>query len=261
LRIGLIGNGAIARALSAFCAERPRALDVVGALVLRGEASAIGAHPLTTSLAQLLAAGPQLIVECAGHAAVAAHSATILDSGVDLIIASTGSLADELLLASIRGALRNSSARVRLPAGAVPGIDALSAARLAGLSAVSLQSSKPPSAWRGSPAEAACQLDALETPTVIFQGSARQAAIAFPKNANVAATVALAGLGFEHTRVRLVADPMLSQNVHRVEAQGTFGEMTLEVRARPMPDNPKTSHLAALSIMRLLENETAGIAI
>jgi aspartate dehydrogenase len=247
--------------LSELCAARPKALEVIGALVLRSEAMSIGAHPLTTSLAQLLAAGPALIVECAGHAAVAAHSAAILNSGVDLIIASTGSLADELLLTTIRDALRNSSARVRLPAGAVPGIDALSAARLAGLTKVSLQSSKPPSAWLGSAAEATCQLDALKTPTLIFQGDAREAAISFPRNANVAATVALAGLGFEHTWVRLVADPTLSQNVHRLEAQGTFGEMTLEVRAHPMPDNPRTSYLAALSIMRLLENETAGIAI
>jgi aspartate dehydrogenase len=247
--------------LSDFCAARPEAFEVIGALVLQSEATSIGPHRLTASLEQLLAARPDLIVECAGHAAVAAYATTILNSGVDLIIASTGSLADELLLTSIRESLQTSSAQVRLPAGALPGVDALSAARLGGLTAVCLQSSKPPSAWAGTAAEAAYELDALKAPTLIFEGDARKAAITFPKNANVAATAALAGLGFERTWVRLVADPALSQNVHRLEVQGLFGEMTLEVRAHPAPDNPKTSYLAALSIMRLLENETAGIAI
>ena len=83
----------------------------------------------------------------------------------------------------------------------------------------------------------------------------------FPKNANVAATAALAGVGFEQTRVMLVADPAVTQNVHRLEAAGAFGAMTLEIHANPSPDNPKTSHMAALSIMRVLENEASAIVI
>lgn len=247
--------------VSEFCLARPVDFEVVGALTLSQSEPSAGGHPLTDSLDELLARRPRMVVECAGHAAVEAYAADILTAGVDLIIASTGSLADVRLLEAIRAATAGTSARVRAPAGALAGVDALSAARLGGLSSVSLQSAKPPRAWAGTAAEQVCSLGAITTPTTLFEGDARQAALAYPKNANVAATAALAGLGFERTRVRLVADPALDCNLHRLEAAGAFGEMTLEVRANPAPGNPKTSYLAALSIMRLLANETAGIAI
>ena len=83
----------------------------------------------------------------------------------------------------------------------------------------------------------------------------------FPKNANIAATTALAGIGFEETEVELVADPAVTQNVHRIRAEGVFGSMETEIKANPSPDNPKTSHMAALSIMRVLENAASSIVI
>ena len=152
-------------------------------------------------------------------------------------------------------------AKVRLVAGALPGVDALAAAKLAGLDSVTLTSSKPPLAWKGTPADSTHNLDKITAPTVLYSGNARDAALTFPKNANVAATAALAGIGFEKTRIMLVADPSVTQNVHRLEASGAFGTMSLEIHANPSPDNPKTSHMAALSIMRVLENEAAAIII
>jgi aspartate dehydrogenase len=222
--------------------------------------NSVGTHPIVRALPELLAAMPDLVVECAGHGAVKAHGARILETGLDLVIVSTGSLADEALLTGLAAAAR-SKARIKLPAGALPGVDALAAGRLAGIDRVELKSSKPPLAWSGTPAEQAVDLKSVNTATVIFSGTAREAALAYPKNANVAATAALAGIGFEKTRVTLIADPAVTQNVHRLEADGAFGSLRLEIKANPSPDNPKTSHMAALSIMRLLDNETAGIVI
>jgi aspartate dehydrogenase len=261
LKIALVGNGAIARLVTTFCAVRPGVLDIVGALALPGDKSSVGAHPLVYSIADLLAMKPDLVIECAGHAAVRAVCAPVLAAGCDLVIVSTGSLADPALWDEVNAAAKSSTAQVKLVAGALPGVDALAGAKLAGLSKVTLTSSKPPKAWKGTPAEASHDLDAITTPTVLFAGHARDAALTFPKNANVAATAALAGVGFEETRVVLVADPGVSQNVHRLEAEGAFGAMTLQINANPSPDNPKTSHMAALSIMRLLENEVAPIVI
>jgi len=260
VKIALIGNGAIAKLLAAFCAQRSN-IDIVGALGLRADTNAVGAYPLVYTLADLLALKPDLIVECAGHAAVQAYAAPVLDAGLDLIIVSTGSLADAALWQTVKAAADRSSGKIRLPAGALPGVDALSAAKLAGLTKVTLRSAKPPAAWKGTPAEQSHDLDSIRRATVIFSGTAREAALAFPKNANVAATTALAGMGFEDTTVMLVADPLVTQNVHRLEVEGAFGAMSLEIQANPSPDNPKTSHMAALSIMRLLENEAASIVI
>ena len=261
LKIALIGNGAIAKILTQYCAARGPQLHVVAALALASDQASAGAHPLVHTLADLLAFKPDLVVECAGHGAVVAYAAPVLEAGFDLILVSTGSLANEKLWHTVKAAAEKSTAKLKLVAGALPGVDALSAGKLAGLTKVTLRSSKPPKAWKGTPAERSHNLDAITTPTVIFSGNAREAALTFPKNANVAATAALAGLGFEATAVELIADPGVTQNVHHLQAEGAFGSLSLQINANPSPDNPKTSHMAALAIMRLLENEATAIVI
>ncbi len=51
----------------------------------------------------------------------------------------------------------------------------------------------------------------MTQPTVFFSGSAREAALNFSANANVAATIALCGIGMDATQVQLVVDPNTTQ--------------------------------------------------
>ena len=51
-----------------------------------------------------------------------------------------------------------------------------------------------------------------------------------PKNMNVSIVLALAGIGFDETKVTLVADPKIDKNIHQVEMTGDFGEATLQLR-------------------------------
>ena len=113
----------------------------------------------------------------------------------------------------------------------------------------------------GSPAEDRLDLDTLDQAATHFEGSARQAATLYPKNANVAAAVALAGAGFEATKVRLIADPGVAANIHEVKASGAFGSFTFHIEGRALPDNPRSSALAAMSVVAAIERQQSAIVI
>ena len=164
-------------------------------------------------------------------------------------------------LRELNQAAESGGGRILLPAGAIGGIDAVAAMRVAGLKSVKYRSRKPPAAWRGSPAEAVADLDRLTERTVLYRGNAGEAALRFPQNANVAAALALAGLGFDATEVELVADPAAPGNVHEIEAEGAAGRFAIQLQGKPSRSNPKTSALAAMSVARALLNQSAAVVI
>jgi aspartate dehydrogenase len=139
-------------------------------------------------------------------------------------------------------------ARLITVSGAIGGLDALDAARGSAINAVRYTGRKPPQAWLGTPAAQACDLGAIREATLVFEGSAGDAARLYPKNANVTAAVALAGVGFDKTEVRLMADPSVTRNVHELEVEGNFGRFVIRLENSALPQNARTSWLAALSI-------------
>lgn len=251
LRVALIGLGAIGGVVAReLLANHAAEVTVVGALCRRaGVGDDLGLRTVT-SLPALLALRPDLVVEAAGHVAVQAHGAACLHAGADLLIASVGALADAALLAELEATARAARRQVLLPSGALAGLDYLQAAHLAGLETVCLRSRKPPLAWRGTPAESLLDLGALTSAETFFRGNAREAARAYPKNANVAATLALCTLGLDATQVELVADPTTPGNVHEIEARGAAGELFLRLSNSASPDNPRTSLVTPYSLLR-----------
>jgi aspartate dehydrogenase len=264
--VGLIGCGGIAQdVLAALRASPANGVSVVGALARPGRGEAARARlcgiDVVEALDDLLARGPALVAEVAGQSAVAEHGDAVLRSGVDCLVISVGALADPALFARLRSAAHDGSSRILLPAGAIGGLDAIAAMRVAGLTSVRYRSRKPPAAWRGSPAERAVDLDQLTRRTVLYKGTAGEAALLYPQNANVAAAVALAGLGFDATEVELVADPDAPGNIHEIEAEGVAGSFAIQLQGKASRTNPKTSALAALSVARALLNRHATIVI
>lgn len=259
--VALIGLGAIGRAI----VERAAALPGVCITdVVVSERSLEASRRWLAGRAQVhtqLPAHCRLALECAGHGAIAQHVLPALARGTECAMLSVGALSEPGLPEQLEQAAAQGRTQVHLLAGAIGGIDAIAAARLAGLDSVTYIGRKPPSGWRGSPAEQVLDLNALQAPTVFLQASAREAARLYPKNANVAATVSLAGLGLDATQVRLVADPTVTENIHEVELRGAFGEMRLSMRGKPLPDNPKTSALTVLSALRFLRNRAAPLTI
>lgn len=250
--IGLIGYGGIAKTvISKLENEAEDALSIAGILV-RDRNERKENLPFVTDIHQLIKNRPRVIAECASHGAVRDYGEEILRSGIDLIIISIGSLADLELYERLRSVAHKNGAKIILPAGAVGGIDALSSARLAGLTQVLYRSRKPVSAWRGSAADQTGDLDHLTKPQIIYQGPAREAALRFPKNTNAVAAVALAGLGFDRTDVELIVDPTVNENTHEIEVEAKSGHFTISLTGKPLATNPRTSMLTAHSVVRAL---------
>lgn len=261
LQVTLIGFGAIGRSLL----ERTRGhagLRITHVVVSQGHvADAQARAGADVCVTDAVPADAKLVLECAGHGALTAHVLPALERGVECAVLSVGALSAPGLIEQLDGAARRGATRLHLLSGAIGGIDAIAAAGLAGLDEVTYTGRKPPQGWRGTPAEQQFDLDRLSEPTLILQATAREAARLYPKNANVAATIALAGLGLDATLVRLVADPTVTENVHDISVRGAFGAMHLTMRGKPLADNPKTSALTVLSALRFLHNQVGPTTI
>lgn len=190
--------------------------------------------------------GLDLIIEAATVEAVKEFAPQILRSQADLVIVSVGALADPAFYHDLKQLCETFHTSIYLPSGAIGGLDMIKAANSVGeLSYVLITTRKPPQALMNQP---------IEEETVLFEGSAKEAIARFPKNVNVAILLSLAGLGAEKTKVRVIADPLVTQNTHTIEASGSFGKTLLTIENQPMPSNPKTSYLAALSVIATLKD-------
>lgn len=257
LRVAFVGWGAIARTAAELLVETGADVEIVAVAVRdvdRERPPVPGGARLVATADALLATEPNLVVEAAGRESVEPWGSAALSAGVDIMLLSISAFAGTDLLDDFIMLAESNGARIHLPPGAIGGIDALVAARYMGLTEVEHRIVKPPAGWRGSPAERLCDLDDLTEPTTFFTGSSPEAASQFPKNANVTMTTALAGVGPERTRISLVADPAATANRHEIRAAGEFGQMEVILTNAPLPANPKSSAMTALSLARAIAN-------
>ena len=200
----------------------------------------------------------KLVVEAASQDAARYYAPLALSAGVDVLIMSVGVFQDEEFQNDAFRLAKRKSAKIFMPSGAIGGIDALCAASLEQMDEVTLTTTKPPSAFGPSPylESKGIKASELRERTELFSGSAREAVKHFPQNINVAATISLAGIGFEKTRIRIMCDPQVQTNEHHLKAKGKFGELDVVTRNVPSPKNPKTSYLAALSAISAIRKIT-----
>jgi aspartate dehydrogenase len=262
MNIVIIGFGAIASYVSAKLSQDANV--VVGWVLCRegrdsAAIDALGSGVKPINSVDDIPGDTDLVIECAGHAALAEHGPGVLQRGIDLICTSNGALAQPEVADSLSKAAQAGGSRLQLVSGAIGAIDAIAAANVGDIDRIVYRGRKPPQGWKGSPAEDVLDLDQLEEPACHFSGSAREAALRYPKNANVAATVALAGSGLDETRVELVADPTITENIHEIEVEGTFGRLQFRIDGKPLPGNPKSSALTAMSVVAAVRNRMAHI--
>jgi len=262
--IAIIGCGAIGQAVAGYLADHDDVKIGVAIIEPGMETRARDVFGPDVEIAHDIEGAPtevDLAVDCAGHPALRQHGEAILSRGINLVSVSSGALADADLHGRLVAAAQHGGTQLRVVSGAIGSLDVLAAGSVGELTKVTYRGRKPPQGWRGSPAEAKLDLDLLTEAAVHFSGSARNAALEYPKNANVAASVALAGIGFDDTHVELVADPGVTRNVHEIVAEGDFGRFEFRIEGNSLPDNPRSSAITAMSVVREILNPASPIVI
>ena len=192
-----------------------------------------------------------IVFEAASQQAVEEYAELIISSGKDLVIMSVGSLLDSKFKNKIEKIAREKKSKIHLPSGAVCGIDGILSASVDSIDEVTLVTTKPPASLGKK----------IDTRMVLYDGNAREAVKSFPVNLNVAASLSLAGIGFDKTRVRIVTDPVATRINHKILAHGKFGRLRAEVENMPNPNNPKSSYMASLSAIATLKRIISPIQI
>jgi len=267
LKVGLVGLGAIGGYVAeALAGDAPLpGAQLAAALVQRprgeGERPA-GCGPdvvLTNDVEAFFAADWTLCVEAAGQPWLRLHARRVLEAGRSLLVTSVGVLTDDALHRELVDTAAASGAQLLIAAGAMPGMDWMSSAAIEQVDDVSVTQRKRPEGWLGTPAEAKVDLHAITEPTIVFEGTAREAASQFPKNANISAALALATVGLDSLRVQLVADPLISGPNQKIYLKGAAGEISIEVKGAAL--SQRTSRVVPLSVVKALRNLSSPEAI
>lgn len=258
MKIGIIGTGNIATYLVEIFNKGKQAEGKVVALFGRnreagGQLAKQYDLEFHTDFQAFLQSSIDIVVEAATVEAAVQYMKQIVENKKNLIVSSIGALKDDAFLQDIRDLAERNGVTIYLPSGAIGGLDLLQSANaIGGLRDVQITTKKSPRSLG---------MESIKEAAVIFEGSAREAIDRFPKNVNVALLLSLAGLGSDKTKVCVIADPGIERNTHCIEAAGDFGEMRMEIDNKPMPSNPKTSYLAALSIVSTIKNKENAVRI
>jgi aspartate dehydrogenase len=252
-KVGIAGVGALGSIVA-------RAFPMEGyALHAVSDSNASGFHVPNVDF-KALAEECDVIVECLPASAVPALAKEVLERCKTLVLISSCAL---VLYPEIKDMVAKSRGRILVPSGALSGLDAVSALKENAMTEAKIVSSKHPKGFRNAPyiLEKNINLDEIHDRFMIFEGNVLEAAKAFPANVNVAASLALAGLGPEKTRVEVWADPAATGNSHEIIVSGGGTTIRSKIENLPDPSNPKSSMQAGFSIVSALKKRKATLTI
>ena len=216
--------------------------------------------PVEVVAARELAEQADIVVESAPAAVFRDIAEPVVRAGKVLVAISAGALLDHTDLVE---AARATGAQIVVPSGAVMGLDAVRGAAESGIASVTMITRKPPGGLAGAPylVDHGIDVDGLEAPLKVFEGSARDAARGFPANVNVAAALGLAGIGPERTRLEIWADPGVTRNTHEIRLEAGTVRFQLRIENVPSEENPRTGRSVAPSVVAALRRFVAPLVV
>ncbi|MCK8787037.1 aspartate dehydrogenase [Roseomonas sp. NAR14] len=264
LRVGIGGLGAIGLQLAKALDAGVEGLTLVAVSARDRDKAArnlagFRKPPALVGLGEL-AEHADIVVEAAPAAVFEEIAKPAIARGRILVCASAGALLPRMALVD---EARRTGARIIVPTGALLGLDAVRAAAEGPVASVTIETRKPPAGLAGAPylVRNGIEVAGLTEPRRVFAGNAFEAAQGFPANVNVAAALALAGIGPERTTVEIWADPGKVRNTHTIRVEADSARLTMTIENVPTEENPKTGKITAASILACLRGLTATLKV
>lgn len=264
LRVAIVGLGAIGATL----AEKLKrgavpGIELVAVSARDGEkaarvAAGLGGNVRVAAIADLPNVA-DLAIECAPAAILEQIARPMLEAGKKVMVLSVGALLSHPELLELASRHRG---QIIVPTGALLGLDAVTAAAEGVIHSVRMKTTKPIKGLLGAPylVENKIDITNVKTPTKVFEGTAREAAIGFPANLNVAVALSLAGIGPDRTVLEIWADPAIERNTHQIIVEADSASFEMTIRNIPS-ENPKTGKITPLSAVAALRKLGAPLRV
>lgn len=263
IKIGIVGCGAIGSTLARLIHERfPDQAQLAYLCDRHVERAQILARELGK---EILVADMEALIHC---------SDLIIEAASTVVAAQVTKLAykyeKNVMIMSVGGLLgldlpvaRTTKFRIWIPSGAISGIDALLAAREAGVKSVKIVTRKPPAGLQEASYFKHKKFPKLQGKKeyCLFKGNASSAVKNFPQNINVAAVLSLAGIGPQRTRVEIWTSKGYTSNQHEITIEGKAGTIQTITNNVPSKENPKTSALAVYAALATLRKMFAAVRV
>jgi aspartate dehydrogenase len=200
-----------------------------------------------------------MVIECVPAQLFRQVAEPFLKNGKTVMTLSCGALLANEDLVDLA---RKRGGQIVVPTGALIGLDAVTAAAEGQIHSVRMVTRKPVKSLLGAPylLENGIDIESIQEPLRVFTGSAREAAVGFPANLNVAVALSLAGIGPDRTQIEVWADPALERNTHRIEVEADSARFSMEIANVPSENN-RTGRITALSVISWLKKTSAPLRV
>jgi aspartate dehydrogenase len=263
LKVGIVGLGAIGLQIAQTIDQGKLPNTILAAIASRDQVKAkenLASFFIIPDITNIrdVAEQSDVIIECAPSAIFDEIAEATITAGKIFIPASVGALLPRMHFVDKAEA---TGAKIIIPTGALLGLDAVRAAAEGNIESITLKTRKPPNGLAGAPhlIQNGISVENLKDPKLVFEGSARDGAIGFPANVNVAAALSLAGIGPDKTSVQIWADPSVDRNMHTITVESDSARFTMTIENIPTRENPKTGKITALSIIAALRRLKAPL--
>lgn len=263
IRVAIAGLGAVGLAVAHALNE---GIDgyVLGAVSARNKAAAADrlaflSEPVPIVAVEELESYADIVIECAPAELLPKIAESFLRARKTVIILSCGALLRNEYLIELAA---ETGGKIIVPSGALLGLDAVSAAAEGKIESVKMVTRKPVGGLLGAPylVENNIDISQITEPMKVFDGTAREAAVGFPANLNVAVALSLAGVGADWTKLEIWADPDLKLNTHKISVRSDSANLEMSIENIPT-DNPKTGRITALSVIAALRKLNGPIRV